>query len=206
MGSFRFKARAGCEFMLKRVGAEEKKPELAEQYGAHESKTSDCKHAVSNGVLNKLFRSKFRLAHRMACSPEAFVALRHVGMTASGIYACITKSSHFPNNCFVPAAPDVQRDLGQIQAQLGRTGLGNAFLTETGGWMECPQQKFLATKSSGVATSAPCHCRHACGANPTKYKKKQHFAFHTYNVGRLHFSELATAPVVVRNDNFFPLL
>jgi len=129
---------------------------------------------VSNGVLSKLFRSKFRLAHRMACSPEAFVALRHVGMTACGICACITKSSHFPKkykkNCFVPAAPDVQRDLGQIQAQLGRTGLGNAFLTENG-WMECPQQKFLATNSSGVATSAPCHCRHACGANPTKYKK-----------------------------------
>ena len=127
MGSFRFKVRAGCEFMLKRAGTQGKKTELAEQYGAHEPKPSDCKHAVSNGVWSKLFRSKFRLAHRMACSPEGFVALRHVGMTACGICACITTSSHFPKNCFVPAAPDVQRDVGQIQAQLGRIGLGNAF-------------------------------------------------------------------------------
>ena len=62
----------GANSCLKRAGTQGKKTELAEQYGAHEPKPSDCKHAVSNGVWSKLFRSKFRLAHRMACSPEGF--------------------------------------------------------------------------------------------------------------------------------------
>lgn len=99
MGSFRFKVRAGCEFMLKRVGAEGKKLSWRNSMAHMNQKLAIanmlCRN-VSNGVLSKLFRSKFRLAHRMACSPEAFVALRHVGMTACGICACITKSSHFP--------------------------------------------------------------------------------------------------------------
>ena len=44
-------------------------------YGAYESQNDECEHFVRNGGLgSRLFRSKFRLAHRIARSPEAWPA------------------------------------------------------------------------------------------------------------------------------------